>query len=173
MALLAAVLLVVFFNKIIWGYQWQACQQLIHQHCLGQERLALARQAATTVLDLSVKAERAQEDWEALMLSMGLTLNDMADFVVAAQPRNQEVRLLAFLPSATETRASFEVIPCTINVAGPYQAVTAYIEQLEELPALIAVHNLKITSRPGGGVEASFIADLYNLNAALPVPANP
>jgi hypothetical protein len=71
-----------------------------------------------------------------------------------------------------EKRDPFPVFPYEVTVSGPYPALQDYVSQLESLPALTAIHNLKILARRGddAAVEASFIIDRYDLGEDHPVP---
>ncbi|CEP66043.1 Translation elongation factor EF1B/ribosomal protein S6 [Moorella glycerini] len=172
LVLLAVVVGIIFFNKVVLGQQLPAYRELRGRLKAGQERLAAARQAAASAAELAKKADQARAAWEAARLHLGFTLRGTAPFLEAAQPRDQSLQVLAFRPLPVEKRDPFRVYPYEVTVSGPYPALQDYISQLESLPALTAIHNLKILARQGNAaaVEASFIIDLYDLGEGNPVP---
>ena len=169
LALMAITLVMVLFYKVVWERQWPAYQQLKNQVQTTQERLDRARDMITVLPDRAHKAEQARTDWQRLIVERGFTLRGLADFVAAVQPGDEAVQVLVFRQEPAENRGLFGFTSWTIKVTGPYQAVVAYIEQLEALPVLAAIHSLKITSRADGRVEAGFIIDLFNLDDTMTV----
>jgi|GEM_PF-1528761 len=172
LVLLAVVVGIIFFNNVVLGQQLPAYRELRGRLKAGQERLAAARQAAASAAELARKAEQARAAWEATRLHLGFTLRGTAPFLEAAQPRDRSLQVLAFRPLPVEKRDPFRVYPYEVTVSGPYPALQDYINQLESLPALTAIRNLKILARQGnaGTVEGSFIIDLYDLGEDNPVP---
>ncbi|KYH31367.1 NPCBM/NEW2 domain-containing protein [Neomoorella mulderi] len=173
LVLLAVVVGIIFFNKVVLGQQLPAYRELRGRLKVDLERLAAARQAAASAAELAKKAGQARAAWEAARLHLGFTLRGTAPFLEAAQPRDQSLQVLAFRPLPVEKRDPFRVYPYEVTVSGPYPAMQDYISQLESLPALTAIRNLKILARQGdaGTVEASFIIDLYDLGEGNPLPA--
>ncbi|PRR69916.1 type 4a pilus biogenesis protein PilO [Neomoorella humiferrea] len=173
LVLLVVVVGIIFFNYVVLGQQLPAYRDLRGRLKAGQERLAAARQAAASAAELAKKADQARAAWEAARLHLGFTLRGTAPFLEAAQPRDQSLQVLAFRPLPVEKRDPFRVYPYEVTVSGPYPALQDYISQLESLPALTAIHNLKILARQGNNaaVEASFIIDLYDLGEGNPLPA--
>ncbi|MBE3572842.1 MAG: type 4a pilus biogenesis protein PilO [Moorella humiferrea] len=173
LVLLAVVVGIIFFNYVVLGQQLPAYRELRGRLKAGQERLAAARQAAASAAELAKKADQARAAWEAARLHLGFTLRGTAPFLEAAQPRDRSLQVLAFRPLPVEKRDPFRVYPYEVAVSGPYPALQDYISQLESLPALTAIHNLKILARQGNNaaVETSFIIDLYDLGEGNPLPA--
>ncbi|WP_338823317.1 hypothetical protein MHOCP_15410 [Moorella humiferrea] len=172
LVLLAVVVGIIFFNYVVLGQQLPAYRELRGRLKAGQARLAAARQAASSAADLAQKADQARAAWEAARLHLGFTLRGTAPFLEAAQPRDRSLQVLAFRPLPVEKRDPFRVYPYEVTVSGPYPALQDYISQLESLPAMTAIRNLKILARQGnvGTVEGSFIIDLYDLGEDNPVP---
>ncbi|AOQ24276.1 hypothetical protein MTAT_09180 [Moorella thermoacetica] len=173
LGIMAAVLLVFFFYHVVWGKQLPAYREVRSRLLADQARLAAAQQAAATAPSLTKNAEQARAAWEATRQRLGFTLQGTSAFLDAAQPRDPALRILVFKPLPVEKRDPFQVYPYEVTVSGPYPALQDYISQLESLPALTAIHNLKILARQGNAatVEASFIIDLYDLGETAPVPA--
>jgi Tfp pilus assembly protein PilO len=163
LALLVVVVVISLAYLLVWDYQWPAYQQRIQQTETTRHQLEQARASVNALPEVTTRAEQASRDWQQFLLEKGLTIQEMADFITAAQPHDQAVKVVTFRPGPAVTSGQFTVIPCSINVFGPYPAVVEYIKQLEALPALLAIHNLKLASRNDGLVETSFILDFYKL----------
>ncbi|WP_258359251.1 type 4a pilus biogenesis protein PilO [Moorella sulfitireducens] len=172
LVLLAVVMGIIFFNKVVLGMQLPVYRELQGRLKTGRERLATAEQLAASAAGLVQKAEQAREEWDATRLHLGFTLGGTAPFLEAAQPRDRSLQVLAFRPLPVEKKDPFRVYPYEVTISGPYPALHDYISQLESLPALTYIRNLKILAREEktGTVEGSFVIDLYDLGEGNLVP---
>lgn len=173
LALLAIVTGSIFCYKVVLGKQLPAYREARSRYLADQARLVAAQQAAAAAPSLAKNADQARAAWEATRQHLGFILQGTAAFLEAAQPRYPGIQILVFKPLPVEKRDPFRVCPYEVTASGPYPALQDYISQLESLPALAVIHNLKVLSRQGNAttVEASFTIDFYDLGETPPVPA--
>ncbi|MGB9662210.1 MAG: type 4a pilus biogenesis protein PilO [Moorellaceae bacterium] len=161
--LLAAAL--VFAHRVVLGRQLPYYLQVKTE--LGEESLALreAQKAAGELPLLKEELARAEAEMSEAKGRLGLTLKDKESFLIAAQPQEEGVKVLAFQPLETEKRGDFTVQPFQVSAVGTYPQIQNYIHHLEHLPAWTQIRELKLTARPGskGEVEASLVLDYYDL----------
>lgn len=159
----------VFTQRVVWGRQLPYYLQVKAELAAESAKLAAAKEAALKVP--SLKEELARTETELLMAKarLGFTLGDKDSFLAAAQPKQIGVRVLLFRPLESGKNGSFIIQPFQVSVEGVYPQVEAYLRQLETLPALTQVRDLKLTVKPGatGEVEASFVLDFYDLGGEV------
>ncbi|MGI9953173.1 type 4a pilus biogenesis protein PilO [Moorellaceae bacterium AZ2] len=157
---------IVFSYRVVWAHQLPYYRQVKAELAAQSAKLAAAREAAGRLWLLKEELARAETEMEELQGRAGFTLQQRETFLAAAQPQQRGVRVLSFRPLEPEQRGSFVVYPFQISVEGAYLQVEDYIHQLESLPALTQMRDLKISAKAGaaGLVEASFILDFYALD---------
>lgn len=162
-----------FTHRVVLGYQLPHYLQVKKELTNQKARLAAVQEAALKLSLLKEELARTETELSMTKLKLGLTLRDKEAFLAAAQPQDKGVRLLLFRPLEAEKRGSFNVQPFQVSVEGVYPQVENYLRQLENLPALIQIKDLKLTAKPGGNgeVEANFILDFYELGDGGEIPS--
>ncbi|GFN23300.1 type 4a pilus biogenesis protein PilO [Thermanaeromonas sp. C210] len=163
--LLLVVVVTVFAYRVVWARQLPYYRQLKAQLADQKDKLAAAQEAAGRLDLLREELARAEAEMEEWKEQTGIILQEREEFLAAAQPRQEGVRVVTLRPQEPEQRGSFMVYPFHIAVEGAYPKVKDYIHQLEGLPALTEIRDLRIAAKAGnaGLVEASFMLDFYPL----------
>lgn len=158
-----------FVQRVVLGYQLPHYLQVKKELSAERARLAAVKEAALKLPLLKEELARAEAEFSTAKARLGLTLLDKAAFLAAAQPQDKGIRVLLFRPLEVEKRGSFNVQPFQVAVEGGYPQIENYLRQLENLPALIQIRDLKLAAKAGGNgeIEANFILDFYELKEEI------
>jgi len=158
-----------FVQRVVLGYQLPHYLQVRKELSAESVGLASVKEAALKLPLLKEELARAEAEFSMAKARLGLTLLDKAAFLAAAQPQDRGIRVLLFRPLEVEKRGSFNVQPFQVVVEGVYPQIENYLRQLESLPALIQIRDLKLVAKAGdkGEIEANFILDFYELKEEI------
>ncbi|MCG0277598.1 MAG: NPCBM/NEW2 domain-containing protein [Thermanaeromonas sp.] len=161
--LLVVVAGLFFVHRVVVKYQLPRYLQAKKELSAESARLTAVREAALKLPLLKEELARAEAEISMTRARLGLTLLDKEAFLGAAQPQDKGVKVLLFRPMEVEKRGSFNVQRFQVAVEGGYPQIENYLRQLENLPALLEIRDLKLAGKEGGNVEANFIVDFYEL----------
>lgn len=162
---LLVVAVTVFAYRVVWARQWPYYRELKAQLADHKTQLAAAREDAGRLESLREELSRLEAEMEEWKEQAVIALETREDFLTSLQPQQEGLEILALHPQEPQERGSLTVYPFQVVVVGAYPEVKEYLRQVEGLPALTTMQELKIAAKTGnsGLVEATFVVEFCPL----------